>query len=361
MNPSDITHSSQRLTLLYRISQVFNSSLNLREVLERVIDEIIRIMNAERGFIMLYNPQDELEFQAARGMDRLTIDKPDFQVSKSIIRRVEQDKIPLLTNNAQKEDDFGQQRSIVLLKLRSVLCVPMLLKERVLGIIYIDNSMQTGAFSEHDRDLLVAIAANAAVAIENARLYEEIRDAYDTTLEGWAHALELRDKETEGHSARVVELSLLLGREMGLSEEDLLHLKRGALLHDMGKMAIPDRILLKTGPLNPDEWDEMHRHPELAYQFLNNIAYLRKALDVPYCHHEKWDGTGYPRGLKASEIPLLARIFSVVDVWDAITSDRPYRAGMSKEEAIEHLYLQAGRHFDPLVVEAFINVVKGLP
>jgi HD-GYP domain-containing protein (c-di-GMP phosphodiesterase class II) len=358
VDASNITHSSARLTLLYRLSQVFNSSLHLRDVLEKVMDEVIRLVRAERGFLMLYDGNHELQFQAARGMDRSSINKPDFQVSHSILRRVAREGIPLLTNNAQAEEELGKQKSIILLGLRSVLCVPLMLKGEIIGVIYVDNRMQVGQFNAHDCDLLQSIAANASVAIENARLFEDLATAYDTTLEGWSMALELRDRDTQGHSRRVVDLSMTLGQAMGLDEQTLIHLKRGALLHDIGKMGIPDSVLLKSGPLTEDEWGVMHRHPEMAYQFLCNIPYLLPALDVPYCHHERWDGSGYPRGLKGTQIPLIARIFTVVDVWDAITSNRPYRTSLEKDSAIEHMASMAGKHFDPQVVEAFIRVVQ---
>jgi putative two-component system response regulator len=182
----------------------------------------------------------------------------------------------------------------------------------------------------------------------------EVSQAYDLTLEGWARALDLRDKETEGHSRRVTELTVRLARGLGMDREAIVQVRRGALLHDIGKLGIPDRILLKPGKLTAEEWDVMRMHPVYAYEWLAPIAFLRPALDIPYCHHERWDGAGYPRGLAGEEIPLAARIFAVVDVWDAMTNDRPYRAALPAAEALDHIRSQAGRHFDPRVVEAFL-------
>ncbi|MGC1378380.1 MAG: HD domain-containing phosphohydrolase [Anaerolineales bacterium] len=193
------------------------------------------------------------------------------------------------------------------------------------------------------------------------RVQEEARasqEAYDTTLAGWSRALELRDHETEGHSRRVVEHTVQLALAMGLQSEAIIHLKRGALLHDIGKMGIPDSILGKPGPLADEEWLVMRQHPLLAYQLLQHIEYLRFALDIPYCHHEKWDGSGYPRGLKGENIPLAARIFSVVDVWDALLSDRPYRKGCSREEALAYIRGHAGTHFDPRIARVFLEIVE---
>ncbi|MDP2662145.1 MAG: HD-GYP domain-containing protein, partial [Dehalococcoidia bacterium] len=168
-------------------------------------------------------------------------------------------------------------------------------------------------------------------------------------------ALDLRDKETEGHSQRVTEMTVDLARAMGTPEAELAHVRRGALLHDIGKMGVPDSILFKPGSLTEDEWVQMRKHPTYAYDLLYPIAYLRQALDIPYCHHEKWDGTGYPRGLKGEQIPLAARIFAALDVWDALTSERPYRPAWEPERALELVRSTSGSHLDPKVVEAFLR------
>ena len=187
---------------------------------------------------------------------------------------------------------------------------------------------------------------------------EAIIQAYDATIEGWSRALDLRDKETEGHCQRVTDLTMRLAVAMGLCGEDLIQIRRGALLHDIGKMGIPDHILLKPGPLTEDEWQIMRRHPQYAYEMLRPISFLRAALDIPWCHHEKWDGTGYPRGLAGEAIPLSARLFSLVDVWDALRSDRPYRKAWSEDRVREHLCSCAGTHFDPTLVPLFLSVVS---
>jgi putative two-component system response regulator len=187
--------------------------------------------------------------------------------------------------------------------------------------------------------------------------HAELAQAYSQTLEGWSRALELRDNETEGHSQRVTKMTLQLAQLMGLSEDELEHIRRGALLHDIGKMGIPDNILLKPGPLTGAEMESMRKHPVYAYDMLWPITYLRPALDIPYCHHERWDGTGYPRGLKGKEIPLAARIFAVADVWDALCSDRPYHKAWSREEVCNHIRKQSGYHFDPEVVDIFLEMI----
>ena len=206
--------------------------------------------------------------------------------------------------------------------------------------------------------LLIAVGISIVVVTQNWRkVLVNLNQAYDSTLEGWAKALELRDKETEGHSKRVTNLALDVAQHLGFAWEDLIHFRRGALLHDIGKMAISDEILQKPGPLTPDERKLIEAHPEQAKTMLEGIPYLQRALEIPYCHHERLDGSGYPQGLAGEEIPFSARIFAVVDVWDALTSDRPYRKAWSEEEALSYIRDNSGILFDPLCVDAFLEVI----
>ena len=187
---------------------------------------------------------------------------------------------------------------------------------------------------------------------------EHLLAAYEETIEGLSHALDLRDKETEGHSLRVTELTIRLAQAYGLTEEEITHIRRGALLHDMGKIGVPDAILQKPAALSDEEWRVMRKHPQYVYDMLYSVQYLRPALSIPYCHHEKWDGTGYPRGLKGEQIPISARLFAVADVWDALTSDRPYRPAWSREQALDFIREQSGSHFDPQAVELFLRLIQ---
>jgi putative two-component system response regulator len=193
---------------------------------------------------------------------------------------------------------------------------------------------------------------------ELEKLHSELLIAYDKTIEGWSQALDLRDKETEGHTQRVTKKTLEMACAIGLNDEEQTYIRRGAMLHDIGKLGIPDSILLKPAKLTSEEWQVMRLHPVYAYQWLYKIEYLRKALDIPYCHHEKWNGDGYPRQLKGDQIPLAARMFAIVDVWDALRSDRPYRVGIPEAEALAYIQAQANQHFDPNLVPIFINLQK---
>jgi HD-GYP domain-containing protein (c-di-GMP phosphodiesterase class II) len=185
--------------------------------------------------------------------------------------------------------------------------------------------------------------------------------AYDETIEGWSRAFDIRDRETEGHTTRVTELTMLFAQTLGISDDNLINIRRGALLHDIGKIGIPDSIILKPGPLTEQEWIVMRRHPVYAYEMLNAIGYLRPALDIPYCHHERWDGSGYPRGLNGTQIPLAARIFALVDVYNAMISDRPYRRAYEKVHVLEYIRNQQGTFFDPENAKVFIRLMESGP
>ena len=348
---------------LVRIGSTINSSLGLKRVLSEVMDRLISLMRAERGFLMLREFDGNLKVHVARGLDNVDLDEDQFAVSKTVVNRVVETGKLVLTTNAQEDPRFEAQFSVAAYHLLSILCVPLKIKENLIGVIYVDNRAHSGVFQQENFDLINAFANQAAIAIYNARLFdelqasnEELEIAYQATLEGWVRALDLRDKETEGHTRRVTALTQTLARGMGLKENDIVHITRGALLHDIGKMAIPDGILLKPGKLTDDERAIIEKHPRYAYEMLSPIKFLHPALDIPYCHHEKWDGSGYPRGLKGEEIPFAARIFAIVDVWDALVSDRPYRKGIHPAEVKKSIRELSGSNFDPRIVDAFLSL-----
>jgi HD-GYP domain-containing protein (c-di-GMP phosphodiesterase class II) len=241
--------------------------------------------------------------------------------------------------------------------------VPLISQETLIGFLWMGRQTDV---TEMDVRLLSAVADIAANAIHRTTLHEQTQKdaadlalAYDTTLQGWAHTLELRDQETEGHSQRVVEMTLRLAKRFAVDESELVHIRRGAILHDIGKMGIPDSILRKPGPLTDEEWEIMRKHPVHAYNLLSPIAHLRPAIDIPYYHHEKWDGSGYPCGLKGEQIPLSARLFAVVDVWDALRFERPYHSPWPDQNAFDYIQQEAGKHFDPAVVAQFLQEISG--
>jgi HD-GYP domain-containing protein (c-di-GMP phosphodiesterase class II) len=242
--------------------------------------------------------------------------------------------------------------------------LPLAAKGKILGVLEVFQR-RTVERDQEWLDFLESLAEQASIAIDNVqsfdgmqRLNMELVMAYDATIEGWSRAMDLRDKETEGHTQRVTEKTVKLARKIGVNDGDLIQIRRGALLHDIGKLGVPDSILLKPGTLTSDEWEIMKQHSVYARDMLTAIAYLRPALDIPYCHHEKWDGSGYPQGLKGELIPLAARIFSIVDVWDALTSNRPYRPAWSAEKTLEYIREQSGKHFDPNVLAPFLDMIS---
>lgn len=366
-----------QLAALMGVGQAINSSLGQERVLEQVIDAVIKLMRAERGFLMLQDSNGKLQFKIARGMSNVNLANDEYKLSMTIVHKVEKTGEVIMTTNAQEDPRFENQRSVFAYKLRSILCVPLKIKNELTGVIYVDNQVHTGMFGDEDKELIRAFADQAAVAIDNAQLFgdlqrinrelektnvklevanEQLTIAYEDTLKGLGHALELRDKETEGHTQRVTKLTERLARVMGIAQDQLMHIRYGALLHDIGKIGIPDHILRKRGKLTEDERARIEQHPKYAYDLLRSIDFLRPALDIPYCHHEKWDGSGYPLGLKGEEIPFEARIFAVIDVYDALTSDRPYHKALSHAEVCEIIKADAGKHFDPDVVEAFLKM-----
>ncbi|MDD2922669.1 MAG: GAF domain-containing protein, partial [Anaerolineales bacterium] len=353
----------KQMGALVGVGSAINSSLSLNRALMVIMDSLIALMGAERGFLMLREPDGKLKVRVARGIDHDDLHQEPFSISKTIVRRVIESGDAILTTNAQDDPRFGNQISVMSFHLLSILCAPLKIKDNLIGVIYVDNRVRTGIFDNNDLKLISAFANQAAVAIHNASLFNDLQEsnaelemAYQATLEGWVRALDMRDKETEGHTQRVTTLTQSLAQAMGVDDEAMLHIRRGALLHDIGKMAIPDGILLKPAPLSPKERILIQQHPVYAYEMIYPIKFLRPALDIPYCHHEKWDGTGYPRGLKGEEIPLAARIFAIVDVWDALVSDRPYRKALAPADVQNDILKLSGSHFDPRVVKAFFSM-----
>jgi putative nucleotidyltransferase with HDIG domain len=360
----------EQLKALMGIGSVINSSLGKERVLEEVMDSLIALIRAERGFLMLRDEKGELRPVVARGVEHINLVEKAFEFSRTVVHKVAETCLPVLTTNAQQDPRFESQVSVAAYSLRSIMCAPLKIKDDLIGVIYVDNRARSGMFRDSDLEMISAFANQAAVAIDNAALLEDLQQsnrdlakanrelqlAYQATLEGWVHALDLKDKETKGHTERVTLLTERLARSMGVEGDALEHIRRGALLHDIGKMGIRDSILQGTTELTPDEREQIRQHPIYARDMLWPIKFLRPSIDIPYCHHEQWDGTGYPRGLKGMEIPFAARIFAVIDVWDALVSDRPYRKALPHDEVKQHIKADAGKHFDPHVVRAFLEL-----
>ena len=358
-----------RLTALRAIDMAITASLDIRVTFTVFLEQVISNLYVDAADILLLNFQNynSLSFVAGRGFRTNALRHTNLLMGAGYAGRVAQERTALHIQDLREEGQDLLKKSPELIDEGFVAYygVPLIAKGRVAGVLEIFKRTPI----EPDQDWLdfsEALAMQAAIAIDNAKLFDDLQktnidliQAYDHTLEGWSNALDLRDKETEGHSQRVTEMTLRLAGLMGIRESELTHMRRGALLHDIGKMGVPDAILLKSGTLNNEEWEIMRKHPVYAYELLYPISYLRPALDIPYCHHEKWDGTGYPRGLRGEYIPLVARIFSVVDVWDALRSERPYRTRWPEDKTREYIKEQSGKQFDPKVVEMFLKLLNG--
>jgi PAS domain S-box-containing protein len=354
-----------QLNALRAIDQAIASSLDMRLTLNILLTHTISQLGVDAADVLLLHPASStLEFAAGRGFYTRFPEHASVSVDNSMAGRAvrEYRSIMMLDfETANQNPQFGK-----LWKdegFSSYWCVLLIVKGTVKGVLEVYSRTALTPDPEWI-EFLETLAGQAAIAIENTQLFENLQRAnmdlglaYDATIEGWSRAMDLRDKETEGHTKRVADMTIMLTQAMGIKDPEAVNIRRGALLHDIGKMGVPDHILLKVGELTKKEWVIMQKHPKFAYEMLLPIAYLRQALDIPYCHHEKWDGTGYPQGLKGEQIPRVARIFAIVDVWDALTSDRPYRKKWSKKKALAYIHSQSGKYFDPQVVDAFEKMI----
>jgi len=353
----------EHLTALVEIGRAINFSFDLNLSLTTLLTHVIVQLGVDAADVLLFNRHSRmLEYVAGRGFHTKAIEHARQPVGEGYAgRAAEERSIIHIPDLAQEQDSFLRKILLAGEEFVSYHGVPLIAKGRVVGVLEVFQRSHA-AHDQEWHDFLKALAAQAAIAIDNATLFDnlqrsnrELTQAYDATIEGWSRALELRDNETEGHTQRVAVLTVKLARLFGLSDAELVQVRWGALLHDIGKMGVPDAILLKHDTLTEEEWLVMRKHTLYAFEMLSPIRYLRAALDIPYAHHEKWDGSGYPLGLKGEQIPLVARIFAVVDVWDALRSDRLYRSSWSVEKVREHLLSLAGTHFDPHVVKVCLD------
>lgn len=359
---SDRKERENEISAISMLSAALRKAPTLKEMLPVIVQQVVTLINCDAVSIKMIDLQNG-DYVVEAGHGPWLSSVGTRQRKGTGINAIIADTLqPYVTHDFAHDPNLASSYWAES-GIESCIGVPLIAQEQLIGFIWVGAASHIIPGKVR---LLSAISDIAASAIHRASLHEQTRKAaaslakaYDTTLEGWAHALELRDQETEGHTRRVVEKTIDLAKAMGIvNPQTLENIRRGALLHDIGKMGIPDSVLLKPSTLNDHEREIMRRHPEYAYTMLNQIEYLRPSLQIAYCHHEKWDGTGYPRGIKGEDIPIEARLFAIVDVWDALTSDRPYRKAWSQSDARRYIAQQSGKHFDPRVSEVFLAMME---
>ncbi|MBN1497198.1 MAG: HD domain-containing protein [Spirochaetes bacterium] len=360
----ELQNHLRRLEALRQIDIAIISTTNLSLALKTITEQVVNSLGVDSAAILLLDPHTQLlEFAAGRGFRTREMERAQLYLGQGCAGRAALNEELVLCPGLTEEP---LTRSFLTSAEMFVSCcaVPLIAKGLVIGALEVFNRTPLHP-DQKWKDFFLALGQQASIAIDSSRLFQNLKRsnmnlmlAYDMTIEGWSKALDLRDKETEGHTMRVTELTVAMARAAGMPESEIVHIRRGALLHDIGKMGVPDTILLKTEELTEDERAIMRKHPVYAYEMLSSIEYLKPSLSIPYSHHEKWDGTGYPQGLKGEQIPLAARLFAVVDVWDALLRDRRYRQGWPEEKVLEYIRSLAGTHFDPQAVELLMRVLR---
>jgi len=356
----------ERINALHQIDKAITSSFDLRVTYQVLLDQLRQVLRVDAAAVLQFE-SDLIQYQYLTGLGFKTLEtnlRTAFRHSPLPSEAIATKKTTQI--NLGSGQTFSPTLTEILNteKFVKYIATPMVIKGQIKGVLEIYHKSDLEPTREWI-SFLEALAQQAAIALDNSQNFTELQksqsvllQAYDDTLMGWANFLDLRDKETEGHTVRVLERTMRAAQRLGVREEDMEHLRRGVLLHDIGKVGVPDHILNKPGPLTDEEWVIMKKHPEYAYQMLAPIGFLKQALDVPYCHHERWDGTGYPRNLKGKEIPFTARIFTVFDVFDALTSERIYNKPRSKDDAINYIRENAGIIFDPDIIDICIDVIR---
>ncbi len=362
---AQVNRRAKNLEALRAIDNAVLNSLDLDLTMSLILAQVQARLKVDATDILLLNPHSHvLTFAAGRGFRTEALEKTRLRLGEGFAGRSALERQIVNVRDLRTTGDTLTRAPLLRGEdFVTYFAAPLIAKGQVKGVLEVFDRAPLDP-DEEWLAFLRLLAGQTAIAIDNAILFSDLERsnvdlslAYDATIEGWVTALDLRDEETQGHSRRVTEMTEKLAGAMGFSEADLVHVRRGALLHDIGKLSIPDAVLLKMGTLTEEEWGIIRRHPQMAFDMLAPIAYLRPAINIPHCHHEKFDGSGYPQGLKGEQIPLAARIFAVIDVYDALTSARRYRTAWSQEKTLEHIKSLVGTHFDPQVVTSFLSVI----
>lgn len=349
----------RQLETLIAVSGMVNSTLEPWEIREKAIEAATRLMDAEAGSLLLVDQEGGgLFFEVALGEGGKRLKEVRLKKGQGIAGWVAENGEPLIIHDVQSDPRFFKGADeITNYVTRNMICVPVKAKDKILGVLQAINK-RNGNFDNDDLEAFLGLANQVAIAIENANLYQELKETFYGTAQALAETIEKRDPYTGGHTKRVMDYSIAIGRKMGLPKDAIERLKLAAILHDIGKIGVRDNILLKEGKLDNDEFEDMIMHSRFASEILDHIKQLKDIIPAVRGHHEKYDGTGYPDRLKGEDIPLFARIIAVADTFDAITTDRPYRKALSLERAFEELKSNAGTQLDREVVKAFIDAYE---
>lgn len=354
----------RQLSALRTIDLGIASGLDLKLLLSMLLDQVTALLRTDAASVLLLNPETNLlHFSSGRGFKTGISQSARLKVGEGFAGRAALERRMINIVNLAATPDVQRSQLVTEEHFVAYYGMPLVAKGRTLGVLEIFHRSPLNPDSDW-LDFLNIISGQAAIAIDSAMMHRELQRsnvelglAYDAAIDGWARTLDLRDKQPEGYTHRVANLTVQLAANLGIDGKDVVHIRRGAILHDIGKVAIPDEILFKAGPLTGEEWEVMRRHPVIAVDLLAPISHLNPALEIPRCHHEKWDGTGYPEHLHGEQIPIAARLFALADVYSAMTSDRPYRRAWKSQDAVKYIRSQAGQHFDPHLVPEFLKLV----
>ncbi len=356
----------EQLSILRSIDLAIASGLDLNLLLSMLLERVTALMHADAATVLLLNPKTHLlELAAGTGFHSNALQSTRLKLGEEYAGRVALERNLLHIQDIRADQtEFARSRIFRQENFVTYWGAPLMAKGRLLGVFEIFHCSPFTPDADL-RNFLITAAGQAAIAVDSARMFSELQRsnielslAYDAAIEGLSRALDLRDKETQEHTARVAAITVSLAARLGVEQSALIHIRRGAILHDVGKLAIPDQILFKPGPLASEEWQIMRRHPDLAVELLSPVSYLEPALEIPHWHHEKWNGTGYPDRLDREDIPLAARLFALADVYDALLSRRPYRSAWSKNDAVRYIESEAGKHFDPRILPEFLDLIR---
>ncbi len=357
---SQIEQKVERLALLSQLGQILNSTLDHKEIRRRATEAATQLMKAETGSLLLVDEgKRQLYFEVALGDREEDIKTIPLNFGEGIAGWVAHNGRPLIVNSPKKDPRFFKgvdERTEF--KTRNIICVPIRVKEKIIGVLEAVNKQEKGGFNKDDLSVFVSLADQVAIALDNSRLYQELEEMFFQTADSLADAIEKRDPYTGGHTQRVTRYSLAIAKYLRLKPLERKWLKVAAVLHDIGKVGIEDRILRKPERLSPEEFETIRNHCSIGVEILEHVRQLRESIPGVKSHHEQLDGTGYPDGLKGDEIPVLARIVAVADTFDAMTTDRPYRKAMEKEAAVKELKRCSGTQFDEKAVEAFLQAYR---